>query len=147
MKIKKQFAVISAICLVIAFILFPIVRPSGLSLRRQATITAEADGGRLIEIRAYVYRGVYFSPDGPTWARWYYEKIRLRGKGEAGSLGSRHGHYFHAGSDFACIGTKFYDSGTLFLDDAENYMSLSVSKRWGYASDASAYVNGGYNLR
>lgn len=150
MRTAKRRLIVSALCVgvfFILFLLFPLVRPQGIPLKRQATISKEADGTQLIKVSAFVYRGVYFSPDGPNMARWYYETIRLKGKGEEGYLGGRRGHYFQAGNDFDCVGTKFYNSGTLFLDDAAEYMSVRISKEWGYASASAAYVNGHYDLR
>ena len=147
MKTKKRLMIVSAICFAAAFILFPIFSSNGLSLKRQATVATETDGSSLITISAFVYRGVYFSPDGPNMARWYYEKIRINGEGEVGSLGSRQGRFFRAGTDFECVGTKFYNRGTLFLDDAGHYMLLSLSKDWGYGSASPAYVNGSYKIR
>ena len=144
-KMKKLYVIIGC-CLGVAFLGFPWLRPQGITLKREGTLQRERDGSLLIRLSAFVYRGVWFSPDGPTTARWYYETIKITGQGAEVHSGARNGQSYSAGTDFLCIGSRFYDSGSLFLDNSGSFARVYLVKKWTSERESLAYVNGAYQL-
>ncbi|MES9868699.1 MAG: hypothetical protein ABW149_03230 [Sedimenticola sp.] len=128
---------------VLLVLLFPMYQPQGVSLERNIGFIGNERNKKLIKLNAHVFRGVWFSPDGGVTHRKYYETFHITGEGDQAIINGIEGTSYQVDENIQCIGTRYYDSGTVFVSNDQNTIIVSISKNW-YGNFEQAYVNGIY---